>query len=139
MSTQFPFVKMPDRVKLVIDLLSLDPHFPPQLAGNISAQLPNTFPESLPWVRVAAVPGAGFRPVPQRLASGSVDIHVYALRDDEAQGYALTIEGILQSMIGKSTSEGGMRGVEVQSPFPLPDTSTAYRWIVSASLVYRPL
>lgn len=139
MSTQFPFVKMPDRVKLVIDLLSSDPNLPPELASNISGQLANNFPATLPWVRVAAAPGSGFRPVPQRLASGSVDIHVYATRDDVAQGYALTIEGIMQSMIGRSTSEGGMRGVEVLSPFPLPDTSTAYRWIVSASLVYRPL
>lgn len=134
-----PVVKMPSGTRLMIDLLADHPDLPPELVGKVVATLTDTFPRDLPWAKVAQTPGAGSRPVPYRVAQASFDINVYAFRDDEADDFARSIAAIAESLKGVSNGIGGVTDVTVTEPFPLPDTTTAYRWVVQVLLSYRPV
>lgn len=135
----FPFVRMPDPKQMLIELLLADPNLPAELQGKIVGDLPDTFPADLPWVEVRQAPGASARPVPQRIGQSAFDIHVYDFYDADANTLARTLAGIIQSLIGKSNTEGGFTYIEVTEPFPLPDVTRAHRWIVQALVSYRPL
>ncbi|RSM73453.1 hypothetical protein DMH04_41310 [Kibdelosporangium aridum] len=137
--TQWPVVVMPDPTQLLIDLLSAHPSLPVTLSGKVSSELPEDFPKGLPRLQVRAVPGAGSRPVPIRVGQTAFDIQSYAATVDQAEQNARTVAAIVQSLIGKSTANGGVVDVEVTEPFPLPDVTTAERWNIPAVVTYRPL
>jgi hypothetical protein len=138
-SRQFPVVVMPDPTQLLIDLLAAHPSLPAGLAGKVGSRLPDGFPEGLPFLQVRPVPGAGARPVPVRVGETAFDLHSWAATEDVAEANARTVAAIVQSLIGASTGNGGVVWVEVTEPFPVPDVSTAERWIVPATVAYRPL
>lgn len=135
----WPIVVMPSATKLLVDLIADHASLPVDLTGHVVAKLRDDFPANLPWCEIRQVPGADRRPVPIRVAQAAFDIHVYAFRDDEADSLARTIAAIAQSLVGMSTVDGGVTYVEVTEPFPLPDVTTAHRWIVQVLLSYRPL
>lgn len=135
----WPLVIMPDATKLLVDLIADHPSLPLDLADKVVAELPDSFPASLPWCEIRQVPGAGSRPVPIRVAQASLDIHVYAFRNDEAASLARIVAAITQSLVGAKTNDGGVSFIEVTEPFPLPDVTTAHRWIVQVLISYRPL
>ena len=139
MSAQFPFVKMPSAAELLMDLLESDPNLPPELIGKVVPVLDDNFPADLPWLVVRSVPGAGSRPVPQRLAEAAFDLPCYAFDHATAEDLALTIAAIAQTLVGKKTSKGGVTYVEVTEPFALPDGTTAHRWIVQVTMTDRPV
>jgi hypothetical protein len=135
----FPYVVMPDALGLIVDLLNSHQELPAELQGKIVAQLPDDFPDRLPWVQVIQVPGASSRPVRGRIGQASFDINVYDFDNATANRYARIVAAIAQSLIGLSNSEGGVVDLEVTEPFPLPDVTRANRWIVEILVSYRPL
>lgn len=136
----YPMVVMPDPLGIVIDLLSTHPQLPAELMpGKVVAELPDDFPDRLPWVSVNQVGGASSRPVVYRVGQASFDINVYDFDNATANQYARTIAAIAQSLVGKSNYEGGIVNIQVTEPFPLPDVTRAHRWIVSILVSYRPL
>lgn len=136
----YPVVVMPDPLGLVIDLLSTHPQLPAELQpGKVVAELPDDFPNLLPWVEVQQVGGASYRPVVYRVGQASFDINVYDFDNATANLYARTIAAIAQSLVGKSNNEGGIVDIQVTEPFPLPDVTRAHRWIVQILVSYRPL
>ncbi|MBE1468097.1 hypothetical protein [Kibdelosporangium phytohabitans] len=137
--TQWPVVVMPDPTQLLIDLLSAHPQLPARLSGKVSSELPPDFPEGLPRLQVRAVPGAGARPVKIRVGQTAFDLNSYAVTVDEAEHNGRIVAAIVQSLVGKSTANGGIVDVEVTEPFPIPDVTTAERWVIPAIIAYRPI
>lgn len=135
----YPVVIMPDPLGLIIDLLSTHPQLPSELVGKVVAELPDDFPDRLPWLTVEQVPGATSRPVVYRVGQASFDVNVYDFDNAKANTYARTIAALAQSLMGKSNSEGGIVDIHVTEPFPLPDITRAHRWIVQILVSYRPL
>lgn len=135
----YPVVVMPDPLGIVIDLLATHPQLPAELAGKVVAELPDSFPDQLPWLTVDQVSGASSRPVVYRVGQASFDINVYDYDNAKANLYARTIAAIAQSLLGKSNTEGGIVDIQVTEPFPLPDITRAHRWIVQILVSYRPL
>lgn len=130
---------MPDATQLLIDLLVVHPSLPVSLSGKVSSELPDDFPADLPHLQVRAVPGAGTRPVPIRVGQAAFDLNSFAATVDQAELNARTVAAIVQSLVGKSTANGGIVDVEVTEPYPLPDVTSAERWNVPALVSYRPV
>lgn len=135
-----PAVVMPLPLKMLLALLRAHPALPAVLAGEKTCTtLPDEFPAGCPYLQVIQNPG-GYRNVPRRLATTTFDLQVYDPDFFTAADLAATVAGVTLALEGKSTPDGGFTYVEVAEPFPLQDPeSQAERWIVTATVTYRPL
>lgn len=139
MAGPYPYVVMPDPTKLMVDLVADSTLLPASLTGKVVAELREDFPADLPWVAVQQVPGANPRPVRNRVGQAAFDVNVYAFRNDTAALLARQVAALVTSLVNKSNGEGGVVWVDVTEPFPLPDVTTAHRWVIQVLISYRPL
>lgn len=135
----YPYVVMPDPTRLLVDLIADSVVLPPSLAGKVVAELREDFPADLPWLAVQQVSGASPRPVRQRVGQAAFDVNVYAYRNDTAASLARQVTALIASLVNKSNDEGGVVWVDVTEPFPLPDVTTAHRWVIQVLISYRPI
>lgn len=138
-----PVVAMPNPWAVLLDLLRAHEALPEvfhPVDQHVVEQLPDDFPQGMPYLHVVQVPG-GRRNVQLRLATANFDLHVYHQRLFEASELARLVAAIVVSMEQRKTATGGFTMVRLaDEPFPLQDPdSESPRMVIPISATYRPV